>query len=305
MATSSRVLSNLKEYCAFSFAVFVGRCLPRPLGYWVGLRLADHHYRTHPEVRRAVMANLSQVLRWRGVQASGNQLEGLTRKTFQYYGKYLADFFRFRQLSGAQLERLVSFEHPEYLTQALAAGRGVIMVTPHFGNYELGGAVLASLGHPVSAVFRPMRLGAVDRLLHRQRQRRGVRPIPLGRAAAETLRILRRGEIVALLGDRDFSGRSEPIEFFGRPAIIPRGPAALAAHTGAAVVFAVLLREVDETFRLRLHPPLTAGPGDAERLRAQLCRRMEIEIGNQPHQWYIFEDFWSQTDGETNHHAHA
>ena len=282
-------------YWPYRIAAFLSRALPERLAYWVGLRFADLFYRRDQKGRAAVMGNIATVLRARGVQPARVALDGFARKTFQYFGKYLVDFFRFSRLTPEDIERRVSIEHREYLDQALAVGRGVILVTAHFGNWELGGAVIAGLGYPVNAVVLPQRLEKLNRLFQGQRERRGLRVIPMGSSVFNLIRCLRRKELLALLADRDFTGKSDPVEFFGKPAHMPAGPAWLSSKTGAPVLVGFLIREVDDTFRLRFYPPILPGPeASVEAIRSRIIGVLEREIAERPYQWFMFDPFWEE-----------
>ncbi len=280
-------------YLAYRIAALIARGLPRRQAYWVGLRIADAYYAFDAPARRAVESNLRQVLAWRGVNPARDALPGLTRKTFQYFGKYLVDFFRLAHLDRADVERLVSIERPERLAAAYRRGRGVVLVTAHLGNWELGGAVLCALGYTVHAVVAPARLPRLERLLRRQRERRGMRVVQVGRSARSLLRRLQAGDCVALLADRDFSHEHLETAFFGRTVRLPRGPAWLAHRAGAPVVPLFLLRQEDDTYLLRVHEPIDpAEDGGIASTHARIRDILQQEIAACPHQWFVFHDFW-------------
>jgi len=284
----------MDEYWQYRFAAILSRYLPRGLAYWIGLRVADYFYFHHHQDRHAVLANLERIYAFRGIKPSKELLQGTARKTFQYFGKYLVDFFRFCELSEQKRDRFVSTEHIEYYTESKATGRGVVLVTGHFGNWELGGAVLTSYGHRIHVVFLPNRQPRLEALLRRQREKRGLYPIPLGRAAPASLKLLRAGESVALLADRDFTGKVKPTPFLGRPAAMPIGPAWLACRADSLVIPAFLIRQVDDTFLMRFHAPIDprecAGVDDVQH---RICSVLEEEIGQYPYQWFRFESFWN------------
>ncbi len=286
----------MNEYWTYRIASWLSRILPMKFAYWAGLRIADQYYRRNVKGREAVMSNLRQVLAARGVTPADDTLDGLARKMFQYFGKYLVDFFRYARLTEKDVKHIVSIEHREYMDQCMKPGKGAILVTAHIGNWELGGAVVAALGYKVNALVLPQRLDRLNRMFQRQRRRRGMNVIQVGggRSALVVVRLLRRGEVVALLGDRDFTEKQEPIPFFGKPARIPRGPAWLCVKTGAPILAGFLIRQVDDTFLMKLYPPIFPQPGDTvESIRARVCGILESVIGEYPHQWYIFDDFWS------------
>ncbi len=278
-------------YGMYRTAAWLSQSLPRRFAYWVGLRIADRFYTNDHAGRAGVTANLTRILAWRGIEASPDAVQGLVRQTYQHFGKYLVDFFRFTLKSGPELQDTVVIENLDHLRDAHADGRGVILLTAHIGNWEMGGMMLHRLGYPVTAVFKPFGHPALDRLFAEQREHRGIRGIPLGSAARGVLQTLRGGGCAAILGDRDFTGQTATMPFFGAPAPLPLGPVRLARHSGAPIVPVFTLRQVDDRFRLRFYPPLRAGE-TPETLQARLVAVLEDVISAQPHQWFVFEDFW-------------
>ena len=277
----------------YRVAAVLSRRLPRNFVYWLGLRVADLYWWQRVAERQAVMHNLRRIFAARGATPAASALPGLARKTFQNFGKYLVDFFRFAQLTEAELRRFVSLEHVESLHAAVARGKGVLLVTAHLGNWELGGAVITALGYRLNAVALPQRIEPLNRLFTRLRESRGLHILPLGHAVFNIVQCLRRGELVALLGDRNFTHQPERYDFFGTPASLPRGPAWLAMHTGAPLVPVFLLRQEDDTFLLRCHPPIYPDAAGSEAaIRARWVATLEKEIAAEPCQWFIFEDFW-------------
>lgn len=278
----------------YRLAAVCSRHLPRRFSYWLGLRIADLYFWRRATARQAVMSNLQRIFAARGITPATTALSGFARKTFQHFGKYLVDFFRFARLTESELRRFVNLENAEALREASARGKGVLVVTAHLGNWEVGGAVIAALGYPLNAVALPQPSKRLDRLFNEQRASRGIRVLPLGHAAFSIVRCLKRGEIVALLGDRNFNHQTERYEFFGAPALLPRGPAWLAAQTGAPLVPSFLLRQEDDTFLLRCHPPIYPEEAGSEAaIRAAWLAALEKEIAAAPWQWFIFDDFWA------------
>lgn len=282
-------------YRSYAVAAWICRTLPLGFSYWIGLRAADWFFRRDHEGREAVCANLRRILAARGIAPARGSVEALARKTYQYFGKYLVDFFYYSGVTPHGVERRVSIERLDYLESARALNRGVILATAHVGNWELGGLMLSLMGYEVTAVYRPMGIRNLDRMFQAQREGRGLRLVPLGRAAREMLSTLRRKGIVALLADRDFGENlaQHKVNFFGAPACLPMGAAFMSFRTGAPIVPGFLLREVDDRFRMRFYPPIDPQAcGDVETIQRRLVDTMEQVIGEYPHQWYLFEDFW-------------
>ncbi len=285
--------TEVNGYLSYRAADFASRYIPRRFAYWISLRLADSFYRRDAAGRAAVKANLRQVLTFRGEQPTDELLDSMARQTFQYFGKYLVDFFRFANVPPDRIRRLVSVEHPEYVAEARSSGRGVIAVTAHFGNWEMAGYVLTMMGERMHAVALEQGGEKVNRLFQRYRRKRGMSIIPLNGAARAAMRLLRQGETVALLADRDYGARDGAVSLFGAPAHLPRGPAWLSHRLGAPILPVFLLRREDDTFLMRFHRPIRPEQaGGEEAIQRQLCAILEQEIGARPVQWLMFEDLW-------------
>jgi phosphatidylinositol dimannoside acyltransferase len=285
----------MNEYISYRLAAILCRLFPEKLAYWFGLRIADVFYARNQVGREGIISNLKRIYAARGVIPAEASLAGLSRKTFQYFGKYLIDFFRYARLTPEEVRQRVCLERLDYLERCVALKRGVLVLTAHFGNWELGAAAVTALGYKVNALVLPARLEKLNRMFQKQREKRGVKLIPVDRSAVlGMIRCLKNGEIVAVLGDRDFTGKDDRVEFFGEPARVPRGPAWLSMKSGAPILPAFLMRQVDDTFLLRFHPPIfPEQEGSVEAIRSRTCRVLEKEIGEQPYQWFIFDDFWA------------
>ncbi len=288
----------MANYISYRLASGLSRHLPKPLAYWVGLRIADLFYFFSRTKRVEVRENLSCVVASRGIRQTPRALRGLTRKTFQNFGKYLVDFFRYTRIERRELEKMISIEHLDHLETACRAGNGAIIVTAHFGNWELGGAMLRALGYSVNAVVAPARLPRLQDFLQKPREERGLRTVALGGSIRVLLRALKRGELVALLTDRDFSRDGEPLLLFGKTVRLPRGAAWLALHACAPIVPAFLIRQEDDTFLLRFHSPILPNPeSDERKLMGEIRDAIEREVGERPSQWFVFHRFWETEPG--------
>lgn len=248
------------------------------------------------------MSNLAHILQSQNVSASEDTLTQMARKTFQLFGKYLVDFFKFSSMTRSEVRRLVSIEHLDYLEQACGMGSGVILITAHIGNWELGGAIMTALGYRLNAVFLPQRLEKINQLFDRQRQERGLQLIPLGQAARGVLQALKRKECVAMLADRDFTAHHHATVFFGTPAQLSSGPSRIALRTKVPIVPIFVLRQKDDTFMLRFYPPiLIQDSTTVEEIEGKIGKVMEKEIAQNPSQWFIFENFWQNNNHESKH----
>src|SRR3989338_5595846 len=148
----------------------------------------------------------------------------------------------------------VAVEGEEHLRRALERGRGVIALSAHLGNFTMIGTRLAAAGYPFSAVVKQPKDERFARLIDRYRAMVGIQTIsakPRREAARQILKALRRNEVILVIADEFKSGGVE-VEFLGRMAPAPRGPATLALRTGAAVLPTFVTRDAEYHLTLRI-----------------------------------------------------
>ncbi len=234
-----------------------------------------------------------------GEDVSEDQLLRLRRAAYVHMGRTLVEFMRLRSLAPGQISDLVRLEGEENLREALAAGRGVIILTAHFGNWELLGARLAQVCGEgrFHVIAQPQRDERLTRLLDSVRLSHEVNVISRGSAAREVLRILHRGETVGILLDVDMKEQGIFVDFMGRPASTAAGPAAFALHTGAAVVPVFDSRQPDGTHVGRILKPVeVVNTGDVEKDISENTTRfsaiIEAQVKACPEQWIWLPDRW-------------
>jgi KDO2-lipid IV(A) lauroyltransferase len=256
------------------------------MAYRLAEWLADVQCRLSACDRRAVQANLGLVL---GASVSGHS--PLVAEVFRNFGRYLVEFFTAHGTPSPEVE----VEGYEHLETAQAARRGAILLTAHLGNWEVGAVLVRRLGFPVTVVVLPHLDPQTDRLFNRQRERCGIHVVPLGRDAAhESLRQLREGQLLGLIGDRVFARRGIQIPLFGRSVILPIGPALLSLRSQAPVVPIFCIREAPWKFRLSFESPIwPAGgrlrDGAVHAMTAAYATALERYVRRFPSQWLLFQ----------------
>lgn len=192
----------------------------------------------------------------------------------------------------------VSLEGIEHLTAAATGAGGVLLLTAHFGNWELLGLAHTLTGLPLTVVVRPLDSPVLDRLAQRLRARTGAELIAKRFALRPVLGALRRGRMVGILLDQN-AARAEGVfvPFFGRPASTSRSLALLAVRTRRPIVPVFIHREPDGRHRVVIEPPLAnpaANPPDAAivELTAECARRIEATIRRWPEQWFWLHRRW-------------
>jgi KDO2-lipid IV(A) lauroyltransferase len=284
----------MKYYC-LKFAELLAKLLPRRMSYGIARRVADLYVLFDKRGRDCVIANLRQIQAGSGVALSPRALRSLARENFLNFAKYLVDFFEFLRLDRNQIENVIHFGNvPEALDNLLAHGKGIIFLSAHLGNWELGAAALAARGYKLNSVALQVPDKKLNDLYRRYRAMRGLYPIPFGRAGREFIAALRRNEIVGVIADRDFTGSSHTVEFFGRPARLPDGPAKLALATGAPLLPIFMVRLPDETFAYIMEEPLWADKSrqSVDDVMRLIATALEGVIRQHSEQWYLFHNLW-------------
>lgn len=281
------------NYILYRIGQFVALHLPLKIGYKIAVFISDLRYIFADQDRRNVKANLKVIF----PDKSEREICKIRIRMFRNFAKYLVDFFRFEKLDTEYIKKNIKIENIHYFDEALSKRKGVIVLTAHLGNWELGGVVIALLEYPFWVVALPHKDSRVNKFFNFQRQSKGLQVIPLGRAARQCLNVIRENKILGLVGDRDFTENGVVLDFFGRPAFFPEGPAAFALKTGAPIVPGFMLRNPDDTFTLRIERPVEFTPtGNKEKDFAELVGRykalFEEYIRKYPDQWYMFRRFW-------------
>ncbi len=289
------------RYYLFELLRFVIRIFPPRLVYAIGAFLAETTYIFSRRSKRNFRANLIHVLKYTGEDTVSREtrkkIRVLIRKNFRNFSYYLIDFFRFSRVGLRELRELLEVVGTENVDRILDGGKGALGVTAHIGNWELGGMVLSILGYPVNAIALSHQNTRVNRLFVNQRALAGIVVIPVGQAALRSLRALKKNELVLLLGDRDVTERGIEVSFFGAPAHIPRGPAALALRSGADIFFGYFVRQSTHRYKAVFRPPLPIDRSapraeEEERIIRRLVGEMEECIEENLDQWYMYYRIW-------------
>jgi Kdo2-lipid IVA lauroyltransferase/acyltransferase len=279
------------------------RLLPAPLAAPLGTAVGLLLYRAVPRYREVALRNLAAVFEW-----EATRIDAVARQVFCNIGKTLVEFLRMPGISDEELRRRCPLEGIQHLRSGLEAGRGVLLVTAHYGNWELLAKRLVAEGFLLSVVAREADYPRTDALVNGIRERCGYHVIPRRHAPRGVLEALRRNEVVALLVDQNTVKGGEFVPFFGRPAATVTGPAVFALRTGAAVVPGFAIRQSDDTHLGRLLAPVQR-PATGDRvadirvLTEQLTGVIEEQVRADPAQWFWIHDRWRHRPPEDRAHA--
>jgi phosphatidylinositol dimannoside acyltransferase len=179
----------------------------------------------------------------------------------------------------------------------MAGGRGVVIGTPHLGNWDLGAAWFAARGYRPTTVVEPIEPPALFEWFCSYRRALGLGIVPLGPDAGATLlKRLRAGEMVGLVCDRDLAGTGIEVEFFGERTTFPAGPATLALRAGAPLICGANYFAGDGHRVVMRRPLDTSRQGtvkeDIGRITQAVAHDFEVLIGEAPDQWHMLQPNW-------------
>jgi KDO2-lipid IV(A) lauroyltransferase len=290
--------SKIWKYWVLKAAYIVLGRLPLRVLYGIAHAFGDGAYLFRHDARKAVIANMRQVM---GPEASNREVRAMAREVFRNASRYYADMLYLPRLDvDTFLREQLDLSGLEHLAAAREAGRGVVMVSAHYGNPEMAAQGLAAAGFPIFSITEPLVPKQLSDFTHWLRSQHGHDFQTLGFGAIkEAIKRLRSGGIVAILLDRDVTGTGEPMQFFGAETRIPLGAVELAMRTGADLMPSWASRIDGFRFHATIGPPMElVQTGDFEadlRTNAQrLLTLFEVQLRADPTQWAVLESIWRE-----------
>jgi KDO2-lipid IV(A) lauroyltransferase len=246
IGSGSRGGESAKEtaaYWAYRGVERLAMALPERVGRAVFAAFGALAHRTMDGVRATVAANQARVF---GLDPTDDRVRLSTREAFELYARYWYDTFRIRSLPRAVVDARTDMRDVGNIDDALEKGNGCIAVLPHMGNWDVAGRWFAAHGYRIASVAEELRPARLSELFLRHREELGMRIIPLtknGHVGQQLKQLLSENWLVALVADRDLTGRGVEVEMFGAPRRIPAGPALLLTTGAPLLVCPVTLRD--------------------------------------------------------------
>jgi len=274
-------------YYLYLVGSLIVHLLPRKVCYSFAKFVATLQFYIAKNDRNIVINNLT------GIVKDKTKVKTYAKGVFVNFAYYLVDFYRYSKLNHDFVKKYVRISGLEYLNHSFAKGKGVVALSAHLGNYELAGAIISLLGYPISAIALVHKDKRINMFFDRQRQRVGMNVIPTGVAIKKCFSTFKKGQIVGLLGDKDFSGSGVKLKIGSRSAIFPRGAAFFSLKTGADIIPTFLIREDKFFYRLIFEEPIVVtAESDEEDIIKSYIKVLKNYIKKYPHQWYMFSKYW-------------
>ena len=294
-------LSQQIEYLAALAGMGVARSLSARRADRFGAGLGRMAHRLLTFRRRLARDNIKQAL---GESLSDVQIASLTREVFANLGRTVIELSRYRRLGREGVAALADPAGLEVVRQALNQGRGAILATAHFGNWELLAALIAVNGIPIDAVAFTQHNPKINELVIDLRRFIGISVLEVPANPRQVFRSLEANRLVLMAADQHASAETLIMDFLGRPAAIARGPALFALRCNCPMIPMLLRRErYDRHVLITGETVFPPGSGDEEAdvraMTAAYLRFLEDNIRRWPDQWMWTHNRWKLKPAET------
>ena len=215
---------------------------------WLGFHLSGKH-------RRVMLEHLK--IAFEREYSEGERAK-IALRSYQNMAKSSLEFFCLPRLSDEDVLRIMTVEGEEHLRDAAEAGKGSVIVSAHFGNWEILGARLAAMGYKLTAVGRDQSDILINDIIKRLRGGRGTVTIPRGAPVYEQfMTCLRNNELIGLVADQSAGSKGIFVDFFGRPASTFKGPGLFAIKSGSPIIPIFAVRRGYNKHHAVICPPVT------------------------------------------------
>ncbi len=284
-------------FVVYKLGAFLAQSLPLPtarkVAHVVGRLMCFFQRRN----RQILLHNLEAAF---GSELSRAELKRLRMRIFENFAVFVTDFLRLPLITKENLTDYITAESLENVRRLGAMARGetpTISTTAHLGNWELGAAATGLLAGPISVLVDTHPSSLVTRFFDERREAKGIEVVQVT-AFHRSFRALRKGRLVAIVGDRPVTGHGIVLPFLGRDALLPDGYAVLARRLGARIVPTFLVMRPDGKYEFLLEEPITPRVTDDPEADARDTVRRCVEVFERyirryPDQWYVFRPVWN------------
>lgn len=222
----------------------------------------------------------------------------VARRSYMHFCAEVVGTFRLVGARRAEIRGRTRLKGEEVLREAAREGRGVMLVSGHLGNWEVGAAGLVARGFRMDIVMARQRNVLFDRYLARSRERLGIGLIPREEARRGVVASLKAGRLLGIMGDQDARQAGVFVDYFGRPASTARGPAVLSMRAGATVATFHTIRRAGwkPRYDIYIEPVTVVAEGRGRAAVAAVTRafttRLEERVRRYPEQYLWHHRRW-------------
>ena len=281
----------ISYYMAKAVSQFVC-CLPQGVRNFIGVALGHLGWFLVPRWRKKMaIDNISHCLQVDKIQA-----QQIAKQSVYRFGSMLLEVLYFPKIKQENLSEFVTFKNKDILDQALAEGKGVILATAHYGNWELMAHALALNGYPLLSVARKQNNVAMDRFINEYRSLAGGL-VTYKSGVLEMVRYLSEGFCIGLLMDQDAGPDGIMVDFLRKNSSTPKGPAALARLKGAPIVPILIYQERPGKHEIYCYPSMhvtktSDREADIRKMTEELVEVLQGAVQARPAEWFWLHNRW-------------
>lgn len=285
---------HIVEFIAFQFISFLVQLLPLHAVRSMGRGLGRFVYSRIGHRREVTLTNLRRAF----PHKSEAEIAAVARGAYENIAISLLELVWFPRMTRDLILKEVRFGNPDVLHNAHGKGKGIIVLTAHFGNWELlGQAMSVHFEYPFNALAKTQSNRLVNEQVNRRRQLFGTRVIPMETSLREVIRALGDGEMVAIAADQAAPKENIPMEFFGTMVPTHTGPSVLSLKMGSPIVAVFAVRSTNGSYEAHvIEVPSEDLQGHSEANVIELTRRhvkiTEDIIRQFPDQWLWMHKRW-------------
>jgi KDO2-lipid IV(A) lauroyltransferase len=293
-------LRHVIEFVAYEILAFFVLLLPLRAVRWLGRMLGRFVFVVLGYRKAVTLGNLGRAF----PEKSDQERYQIARRAYENVSISLFELVWFPRMTPERIRSLVHFDDPEVVKKAYEEGKGLLLLTAHFGNWELlAQCIICVFGFPVSFIVKTQSNRYIDRRVNTRRTRLGNKTIPMETSLREVLRALRDKEAVGLVADQAAPKENIPVEFFGTMVPTHQGPSVLSLKMGSPIVTIFSVRRPDGTFDMHVRRvPSEDLKGYDEANATELTRRhtriTEDIIRRFPDQWMWMHKRWKHVPQE-------
>jgi len=281
-------------YYLLRTAGFISLLSPIKINKFLGRRMGECAFFLVPAHRKNAIKNLKTAFKGEKTEA---EIRAIARATFRNLGENFFEILSASKLTPRNIDRHVRIRGLEIIEKALSQKRGFIVLSAHFGNWELLAGWFGLKRYPVNVLARKLRYEKFDRWINGLRRKMGVNVVMRDESAKTILRLLRDGQSIAILADQDISSVDGVfVDFFGQPAYTPAAPVILALATAVPIIPMFIVREggghtiyVEEPLELEITGNKET---DIKVNTEKWSKVIESYVRKYPSQWVWFHDRW-------------
>jgi len=274
--------------------------IPISISLWAGRRLGTLSFFFNRRRRLVAYANLKAAF---AKEKTPQELKGITKRVYQNMVQTFIEVLNLTKINKGYVARYVEVVNYQRLQNAAKSGRGTILLTAHFGDWEMSCLVSPLIGFPIMVLVREQKMKRLNELLNTLRESNGCKVIRKGMSIKNILKALYGKNMVGILSDQDAGRNGMFVDFFGRPASCHTGPFEMAKHTGSLILPNFNVRIGGPYHKLCIEEYIDFKETDsADDIRQNLQKftgLLESYIRKYPDQWLWLHKRWKSTPVRT------